>query len=68
MNNKDFIEGSVQKILQKYVNSDLPYVPFLTGYVALLVGAVMTIIMQSSSIFTSLLNPLIGKGKQSQLE
>ena len=33
-----------------------------SGYVALIVGAVMTILVQSSSIFTSTLTPLIGVG------
>jgi len=37
-------------------------VPWLTGYIAILVGAVMTFIIQSSSIFTSTLTPIIGLG------
>jgi sodium-dependent phosphate cotransporter len=34
----------------------------LTGYVAILVGAALTFIMQSSSVFTSALTPLVGIG------
>ena len=47
---------------QSIVNADLPYVPWLTGYVAMLVGAVMTVLLQSSSVFTSTLTPLAGAG------
>lgn len=41
---------------------DFPF-PFswLTGYLAILVGAGMTFIVQSSSVFTSTLTPLIGE-------
>lgn len=42
-------------------HSDFPH-PFgwVTGYLAMLVGAGMTFVVQSSSIFTSALTPLIG--------
>ena len=41
---------------------DLPF-PFawLTGYLAILVGAGMTFLVQSSSVFTSTMTPLIGE-------
>ena len=41
---------------------DFPF-PFawLTGYLAILVGAGMTFIVQSSSVFTSAMTPLIGE-------
>lgn len=41
---------------------DFPF-PFswLTGYLAMLVGAGMTFIVQSSSVFTSAITPLVGK-------
>ena len=35
---------------------------YLTGYLAILVGAGMTILVQSSSVFTSALTPLVGLG------
>lgn len=48
-------------IIKTTINANIPYMPWLTGYIALLVGAVMTFIVQSSSIFTSTLTPLIGE-------
>lgn len=40
---------------------DFPFpVTWLAGYVALLVGAGMTFLVQSSSVFTSAITPLIG--------
>lgn len=56
------LKGSVAIIIQKVLNADLPYVPWLTGYLAILVGAIMTFLLQSSSIFTSSLTPLVGLG------
>jgi Na/Pi-cotransporter, putative len=48
-------------IIRKYVNAEykLPW-SLLIGYIALLIGCVMTILLQSSSIFTSALTPLAG--------
>ncbi|XP_073093868.1 sodium-dependent phosphate transport protein 2B-like [Manis javanica] len=56
-------EGQVAVIIKKTLNTDFPF-PFawLTGYLAILVGAGMTFIVQSSSVFTSALTPLIGIG------
>lgn len=34
----------------------------VTGYIAIIIGALMTILVQSSSIFTSTLTPLVGLG------
>merc|ERR1719452_473098 len=56
------LEGSIATIINKTLNANVPYVPWLTGYIAILVGAVMTFIIQSSSIFTSTLTPIIGLG------
>jgi len=45
------------------VNSELPgHAACLTGYLAMLVGALLTILVQSSSVFTSVLTPLVGVG------
>lgn len=42
--------------------TDLPFpFTFLMGYVAILVGAGMTFLVQSSSVFTSAITPLVGK-------
>ena len=48
--------------LQKTINADIPYLPCLTGYIAMLIGAVITVLVRSSSIFTSTLTPLCGAG------
>lgn len=44
------------------VCTDFPF-PFgwVTGYIAIIVGAGMTFIVQSSSVFTSAITPLVGK-------
>ncbi|XP_052393043.1 sodium-dependent phosphate transport protein 2A-like [Carassius gibelio] len=57
------LQGQVAKAIQKIINSDFPF-PFgwLTGYLAILVGAGMTFVVQSSSVFTSAITPLIGIG------
>ncbi|XP_053646250.2 sodium-dependent phosphate transport protein 2A isoform X2 [Cherax quadricarinatus] len=56
------LKGSVAGVVQRVLNADLPRVPWLTGYLAILAGAIMTFILQSSSIFTSTLTPLVGLG------
>lgn len=57
------LRGQVAIVIKKTLNTDLPF-PFgwVTGYLAILVGAGMTFIVQSSSVFTSALTPLIGLG------
>lgn len=57
------LHGQIAVIIKKTVNNDLPKpFGFLTGYMAILIGAVMTFLVQSSSIFTSTLTPLVGLG------
>ena len=56
------LEGSMAVLLKKFINADIPKVPWLTGYVAIIIGALMTFIVQSSSVFTSTLTPLVGVG------
>jgi len=56
------LEGTLANLLKKFINADIPYVPWLTGYVAILLGAIMTFLVQSSSVFTSTLTPLVGVG------
>ncbi|XP_054834701.1 sodium-dependent phosphate transport protein 2A isoform X2 [Eublepharis macularius] len=57
------LKGQVARAIQKVINTDLPS-PFswVTGYFAMLVGAGMTFLVQSSSVFTSAITPLIGLG------
>lgn len=55
------LEGKVAKGIRSFVNSDLPGpARYFTGYVAILIGAGLTILVQSSSVFTSALTPLVG--------
>ena len=49
-------------LIQKTINADIPACPWLTGYLGMLVGAVITILVRSSSVFTSTLTPLCGAG------
>ncbi|KAM9695744.1 sodium-dependent phosphate transport protein 2A isoform 5-T8 [Trichechus inunguis] len=57
------LKGQVAKVIQKVINTDFP-APFTwaTGYFAMVVGAGMTFVVQSSSVFTSAMTPLIGLG------
>jgi sodium-dependent phosphate cotransporter len=54
--------GTVAEMIKKTLNADIPYVPWLTGYLAIAMGAVLTFIVQSSSVFTTTLTPLVGVG------
>jgi len=57
------LRGRVLAAVKRTVNAELPgYAAGLTGYVAMVVGAVLTIVVQSSSVFTSVLTPLVGVG------
>ena len=49
-------------MIQKSINADIPYCPWITGYLLMMVGAVITILVRSSSVFTSTLTPLCGAG------
>jgi len=57
------LKGTVANLIKKIINLDFPY-PFgwVTGYLALLAGAGLTFLVQSSSVFTSTLTPLVGLG------
>jgi len=57
------LHSPLKRIVRKAVNADFPgKAAFLTGYVAMLVGAGVTVLVQSSSVFTSALTPLAGIG------
>ncbi len=49
-------------MIQKSINADIPYCSWITGYILMVVGAVITILVRSSSVFTSTLTPLCGAG------
>ncbi|XP_053475203.1 solute carrier family 34 member 2a [Ictalurus furcatus] len=57
------LRGQVASVIKKVINTDFPF-PFswVTGYLAIMVGAGMTFIVQSSSVFTSAITPLVGLG------
>ncbi|XP_027692415.1 sodium-dependent phosphate transport protein 2B-like [Vombatus ursinus] len=57
------LKGHVAAVIKKTINTDFPF-PFawLTGYLAILVGAGITFLVQSSSVFTSTITPLVGIG------
>uniref|UniRef100_A0A3P8VDM2 Solute carrier family 34 member 2a n=1 Tax=Cynoglossus semilaevis TaxID=244447 RepID=A0A3P8VDM2_CYNSE len=57
------LKGQVAGVIKTIINTDFPF-PFgwITGYIAILVGAGMTFIVQSSSVFTSAITPLVGIG------
>src|SRR5438128_2319904 len=54
--------GHLAVLVKRAVNADIPKAPWLTGYLAIVIGAVMTVVVQSSSVFTSALTPLVGLG------
>ena len=57
------LRGRFAFIIKKTINADFPgRLAFLTGYLAILVGAGATMLVQSSSIFTSAITPLVGVG------
>ena len=57
------LKGRLAIVVRKTVDAKFPgKLSFLTGYVTILMGALLTFILQSSSIFTSALTPLVGIG------
>ena len=54
--------GHMAELIQRTINAEIPYVPWLTGYVGILIGTLITILVRSSSVFTSTLTPLCGAG------
>lgn len=58
---KSLLEGSMASVMKKTINADFPgRAACLTGYVAILIGALVTILVQSSSVVASALTPLVG--------
>lgn len=57
------LQGPMAAVIRRSVNADFPgRAAFLTPYVALVIGACVTVLVQSSSVFTSTLTPLVGLG------
>ncbi|CAF2989825.1 unnamed protein product [Rotaria sp. Silwood2] len=60
---QSMLKGTISTIIHKTVNADFPGIfHHLTPYLAMGVGCIFTILVQSSSIFTSTLTPLVGLG------
>lgn len=56
------LKGQIANVIKRVINANIPYVPWATGYLAISIGAIMTFLVQSSSVFTSALTPLVGVG------
>jgi sodium-dependent phosphate cotransporter len=57
------MRGPILALVRKFINSDFPGIfRYLTGYIAILIGTGVTMVIQSSSVFTSALTPLVGIG------
>lgn len=60
---RSVLEGSITKVIHKYIDKDLPY-PFgwLTQFIYIIGGMLLTMLVQSSSIILAILTPLVGIG------
>ena len=57
------LHGRVAESVKGFVNAEFPgKAAYFTGYLAILIGAGLTILVQSSSVFTSAITPLVGIG------
>ncbi|KAL3873639.1 hypothetical protein ACJMK2_036734 [Sinanodonta woodiana] len=58
------LKGQMAVTIRKFVNANFPgkICGYFTGYLAILIGAGFTALIQSSSVFTSSLTPLVGMG------
>ncbi|XP_060080609.1 sodium-dependent phosphate transport protein 2B-like [Ylistrum balloti] len=57
------LKGKIARLIRKLFNAEFDgCMAFLSGLVAIIVGAGLTILVQSSSIFTSAITPLVGVG------
>lgn len=56
------LKGAVADLAKKTINAEIPGAPWLSGYICIVVGALLTFLVQSSSVFTSTITPLVGLG------
>jgi sodium-dependent phosphate cotransporter len=57
------LQGAALRAVNRVLNAELPgRLSWLTGYIAMVVGVLFTVVLQSSSVFTSILTPLVGIG------
>ncbi|XP_077990591.1 sodium-dependent phosphate transport protein 2B-like [Glandiceps talaboti] len=60
---KSIVRGSATNATKKFLNAKFPgKLAWLSGYVAMLIGCFFTILLQSSSVFTSIVTPIVGMG------
>lgn len=60
---QDLFKGAAAKVVCKLLNANFPgCLSWATGYFAILIGCFFTILVQSSSVFTSVVTPLVGAG------
>ncbi len=61
---QSLLQGAIAITVKKVLNPDFKYaaVNYLWGYVLIAIGAGLTFCVQSSSVFTSTLTPLVGIG------
>nr|XP_058929344.1 sodium-dependent phosphate transport protein 2C isoform X6 [Kogia breviceps] len=56
------LRGHVAQAVRTVINADLPFpLGWLSGYLAILMGAGLTFALQSSSVFTAAVVPLVGR-------
>nr|XP_058929343.1 sodium-dependent phosphate transport protein 2C isoform X5 [Kogia breviceps] len=56
------LRGHVAQAVRTVINADLPFpLGWLSGYLAILMGAGLTFALQSSSVFTAAVVPLVGE-------
>ncbi|XP_046393529.1 sodium-dependent phosphate transport protein 2B-like isoform X2 [Ischnura elegans] len=56
------LKGPMASAIRRTINAEVPKAPWLGGYISLIVGCLATVLLQSSSVVTSLLTPLVGLG------
>ena len=55
------LAGHMAKVIQRKINADFPgKCRYFTGYAFIILGALLTILVQSSSVIVSTLTPLVG--------
>ena len=47
---RSVLDCRMAAVIQKTINADIPYLPCLTGYIAMLIGAVITVLVRREAI------------------
>ena len=57
------LKGKIRRVIKNFANFQFPgKAAYFSGYIAIVIGCGLTILVQSSSVFTSSLTPLVGAG------